>query len=497
MYAGKAVQRIAPFTSYLTCHFVRTSPETMIATMKKYPLSLLSLILLIATALTACSSDDIASSTTNDCLITGVTLGSLKGSMHGTTSAGEDTTYNFTVTGSNYPMSIDQVNNRIYNVDSLPVGTDVSKVVFSTFNASNDVYIKSLTTGEDSTFSASDSTDFSQMREVKVYSTDASQTRTYTIELRVHKEAADSVVWRCLTVGALTPIASFVESRTLAIGDMLYIFGNTSEGHTQLIATPRTAPTFSDPVNLPTGLNLRSIQYFNDTFYALTTDGGTLVKTTVPTGNWVSVTATETLNALIATSADSLYALAGGKMYASTDGETWQESASETAAFPTEQITSAELPASKNKMAGNILVVGKDANGNPLVWRKNLDDTGDFLYPWINLPQTEELGAYGCPSLSSPSLLTYDNAYYIIGIDTAGNVSPLYCSNDEGRTWKTGSISLPSLAGATALSATVDADNYIWIAASGTGMVYKGKVNRLGWNEENTRFEKSRKMQIK
>lgn len=44
---------------------------------------------------------------------------------------GKDTTLTFTVDGTKYPFAIDQGTRHIYNVDSLPVGTDISKVVVS------------------------------------------------------------------------------------------------------------------------------------------------------------------------------------------------------------------------------------------------------------------------------------------------------------------------------------------------------------------------------
>ena len=44
---------------------------------------------------------------------------------------GKDTTRTCTVDGTKYPFAIDQVTRHIYNVYSLPVGTDISKVVVS------------------------------------------------------------------------------------------------------------------------------------------------------------------------------------------------------------------------------------------------------------------------------------------------------------------------------------------------------------------------------
>ena len=41
---------------------------------------------------------------------------------------------------------------------------------------------------------------------------------------------------------------------------------------------------------------------------------------------------------------------------------------------------------------------------------------------------------------------------------------------------------IPTQQGATSVSVAVDADHYIWVVLGGTGMVYRGRINRLGWN---------------
>ena len=71
----------------------------------------------------------------------------------------------------------------------------------------------------------------------------------------------------------------------------------------------------------------------------------------------------------------------------------------------------------------------------------------------------------------------------------AHEVAPLYVSRDYGRTWKADEWKKPYLTGVTAISAAVDADQYLWLVCSGTGTVYKGRINRLGWKDNPTRFE--------
>ena len=84
----------------------------------------------ISVMLTSClSSNDDEVKLYSDAVISSFTLGTLNKYVHLTTSEGGDSVIKSTITGSNYTMRIDQVSRRIYNADSLPVGTDVSHVV--------------------------------------------------------------------------------------------------------------------------------------------------------------------------------------------------------------------------------------------------------------------------------------------------------------------------------------------------------------------------------
>ena len=44
-------------------------------------------------------------------------------------------------------------------------------------------------------------------------------------------------------------------------------------------------------------------------------------------------------------------------------------------------------------------------------------------------------------------------------------------------------MSLVSAAGLCANTWYVDDDNYLWLICEGTGQVWRGRVNKLGWEE--------------
>lgn len=440
------------------------------------------------------TSSDYDTEVSRDCLITAVTMGTLNVTYHTTSSTGGDSTYTGSVTGSSYPMYIDQLNNHIYNPDSLPVGTDVSKVVFSTFTVSSYASIKSLTTAEDTTFTASDSTDFTQPRTFTVFAQDVTQKREYTVEVRVHKESGDSCNWQTIANGTALGIQPMQKMRAISSGGEIYVFGQLATGESQLVKGNSANAAFDSATNVYAAsgaqIDVETVCYFKGKFYALASTE--LFASETGEGTWQATGAEQRFSALVGTSTDSLFALsADGKVYATADGVAWNESATDNdGPLPDTNIVSTHFASRTSSNYESLLLVGEKDNA-ACVWRKDIDLTGDFSYSWFYLPQTEELGDYGYPLLSSPSLVCYDDACMLVGVTNEGEVSPFYFSRDNGRTWISGDLEHPDMTGVTATTCVTDDDNYLWMFNSGTGSIYKGRINRLGWTTEQTRFERS------
>ena len=117
-------------------------------------------------------------------LVKSFSLGNIKSEYPSFTSDGRDTTVTRTVNMSVYPFTINQATGEIYNNDSLPYATDVTKVVTvvssigvpSIYDDSTDTYVA---------YSGSDSIDFTKPRKLRVYSSDASYFKDYTIRVNV------------------------------------------------------------------------------------------------------------------------------------------------------------------------------------------------------------------------------------------------------------------------------------------------------------------------
>lgn len=460
--------------------------------MNKITIGALLATFFAAFAFTACdtSSDVTETETSRDCLITSVTLGTLVRDVHTkSASTGKDTTITYNVTGGAFLMYIDQLKDSIYNPDPLPVGTRVNKLVFASNGivGSGKLMIESLTTHQDTLFIPTDSTDFSVPRKVTVYSVDGSIKRSYKFNINVYKEYPDSMVWNTVTESPLNAVASFVKNRTLSANGMLYVFGENADGTTHVVATTTEAPNFdeSSRVQAANGekMDVRSIQYLKGNFYALA--GGHVVKSAQAAGTWHNTEATQTFTAMVGTSTDSLFAISGGQIWASADGANWKRCTLDTeGALPTQNITASNIAARNNKNNEVMIMVGQDAKNKVSVWKHDINLKGDFSYPWILLPQTDELKGYTCPQLKDASLFAYNGNTVLAGISADGSVAPFYVSEDNGRTWKTSLLYNPTPQGATSLSVTVDANHFVWMVCGGTGKVLKGRLNRLG-NELN------------
>jgi hypothetical protein len=148
----------------------------------------------------------------DDVAITSVTLGTLKSYQTTTASDGSDSVYRRSYGGSSFKMVIDQLGRRIWNADSLPIGTDL-KHVLVTITAKNNglVTIKSTTSDSLSLVTTTDSLDFSVPRTLRVVSSDGNHWRDYVMTLSARQQAAGQLVWTAADA-TLMPEAPAIDS---------------------------------------------------------------------------------------------------------------------------------------------------------------------------------------------------------------------------------------------------------------------------------------------
>lgn len=177
--------------------------------------------------------DDVDNSYTyyNDAGIVSFSLGTMKQYRDTVAKDGSDSTYFVHIVGKSFPFVIDHVKGQIYNPDSLPFRTDVSRVVVTaTTRNSALIYIKRLPSdtlgiNKDSLvrYDATDSLDLRQPRVFRCLSLDGTGWRKYDVKVNVHQQSGDDFHWNRMADQPI--LSSMTAMKAVVLGDSLYVFG--------------------------------------------------------------------------------------------------------------------------------------------------------------------------------------------------------------------------------------------------------------------------------
>jgi hypothetical protein len=187
----------------------------------------LGVLLFAMAALSSCLGDKDEVTVYSDTAITEVTLGTLNRYTYGTSSkTGNDTVVKSTLTGSNYRLTIDQIAHTIYNLDSLPMGTDIAHVVLSSLSTKNSgvVVLKSLISDSLQYVTTTDSIDFTQPRILRVYSSDGTAYRDYTMTLTVSTTTGTTFGWQ--KVAERNELKGWADKHLVACLDTVLLVNN-------------------------------------------------------------------------------------------------------------------------------------------------------------------------------------------------------------------------------------------------------------------------------
>ncbi|MCR4601995.1 MAG: DUF6242 domain-containing protein [Prevotella sp.] len=189
--------------------------------MKRFSLRFCVLLASAALLASCLKNDDDDVTAYSDTAITQFTLGTLNRYTHVTSTTGSDSVVTSSVTGSNYAMTIDHLNQRIYNTVNLPVGTDCKHVV-CTITAKNSglVAIQSMISDSLMWYASTDSIDLSQPRVFRVYASDGSAYRDYRVTLNVSSDQGITFAWG---KAATLTIDSTEKLRLTAQGDSVVL----------------------------------------------------------------------------------------------------------------------------------------------------------------------------------------------------------------------------------------------------------------------------------
>lgn len=452
--------------------------------------SFLAVMVAILSLLTSCLGDSNVNVVYyDDVAITSFTLGDMKRAVHTTTSAGKDSVYYATVTGANFKFSIDHLNGLIYNVDSLPAGTNVTNNVptINTYN-SGIAFLKSLKSDSVTVISSTDSIDFSKDRVITVLANDGQHTKEYKVNVRIHTEEADKMYWTKKTssnvIGALEDINSF------CLGGKVYVYG--VNGGVKMYSSQVSNGVEWDEMDVPFP-TLPSVVVNDDKAYAL---ADAKFYTLDSNGKWTATADATGVKTLVSATANAIYALSDdGKIVVTTNsGRTWEYDAidSDPAYLPQSNINCVHIPSRTNADVERIILMGirdNDTDKTPVVWSKAVDNAmPQNSLPWMYQPFDDSTWHHA-PLYDRMSVVKYGEAMIMLGANKAeGDQSVvrfrLYYSLDGGLNWlENNKLSLPEelRSSTTSYSMMADDDSHIWLFCGITGDVWRCHYSTWSW----------------
>lgn len=160
-------------------------------------ISALFALIMGALMMTSClKSDDKSEIIYNqDTAITDFSLTTVNRYIHTTSKSGKDSVYK-RVVSSPVMFDIDHYNQTISNSDSLFTDCDLKHVLISvTTKNGGTAVIKSLTSDSLKIIISTDSLDFTQPREIRVYAQDNKSYRAYKVTMNKHQVSTEKILW--------------------------------------------------------------------------------------------------------------------------------------------------------------------------------------------------------------------------------------------------------------------------------------------------------------
>ena len=441
---------------------------------------LLALVLLAS----SCSEKDNVVSTSNDyCYISSVILGNVKRKVQNT---------NVTFSAVDYEMTINQRTNNIENRDSLPYGSQLSRVIATIhFDGSTLAYREKGSNSEWTSYNATDSLDLTKPLELFLTSNDNQSSRIYTLKVNVHQQEGDSLFWKQCD-NNVAELTDMTDMKAFVLKDKLFVLGQKASGITlaERSSTEAEGEWTETPVtDLPATTDIQTLRQYEDMLYLSTNDGSIFSSADAKGWRQEGSTYSAPLK-LVEKTEKYYYAISEGKILRSADASTWEEETLDTDAtmLPTTDIRA--LSAEQANGNNRIILVGQSGNSdNAVVWNKMWNDSEqEENAEWIYFPITHD-NNIPCPRLEYLNLLSYDGKCIAFGGASIDNskkaLETMYVSQDYGITWRPDKehrmpVELKGIEGC--ITSTVDENYFIWIITN--AQVWRGRLNRLGFAQQ-------------
>lgn len=465
-------------------------------------LPLIAVLFAATSIMTSCLDNDVEQITyTSETSITGFSLGTLNIDRIGKDKNGLDSHYVDTLDCSNYPFTIDQINRIITNKDSLPVGTYIDKVITNiTYDAGMLGYTPKGS-DHDTIWTSTDSIDFTDPVEFKVYAYSGVEGKPYKVTINVHKQEPDTISWKKFdTQLQLFNAGSLSEQKAVYANGKVYVFGKNGNGtHIEYsdVANDNPSPWVPVTDNIPSNIDTYSATAWAGNIYFLArgTNDKQLYKLNVTTDK-IEPVGTETFEMLI-----------GGndiksELYVVKDGESgiykespWTKDTDPFTQFKAGQpFFSNTTTASYNSNITTTVALcynqGNTANDTTALVFNRMSSDNKWEERMQNLP---------LPNLENVTMIYYDGKLYAFGggYKEIKPFSQFYCSTDNGLCWRpvTECMAFPaefselyttthhgnySCAVTPKLESETSRGNFIWIVWE-DGSICRGRINRLGF----------------
>ncbi|MBR6285921.1 MAG: hypothetical protein IKR18_02870 [Bacteroidaceae bacterium] len=450
--------------------------------MKNYYSAILALIITLTSLSSCLKNDDVTDySDYYECALSSFAFQDISMKKHTTSSTGTDSTYTETVKSSQHKFTIDQLNHLVYNVDSLPYGTDISRVLTNVYGSGIVTYVKDSIIY---TYNSTDSIDFTKVSLFRVYSYNSKAYQDYTVKVNVCTSDNDQIVWNKLTTGFAG--VNFEKQKAIEIGNKVAVYG-VENGKTYVTTT--TDGTEWSPLAEIANADYESATSFNSKAYILV---GKKLYTSTDGVNFtpVATAGAEEFDKILCAGKYEMTAVSGEKLLYSRDGINWEESTNNDVnidELPPHGVA-ISYPIRTNSNIEKMLYIGKQKEGNAndscaVTWCKLTGDT------WFSYPTNAN--KYTCPALNNLAVIHYGKALYAFGGhgtykgSALSPFSSVYQSTDEGITWKESTvISFPEeITNSTApFSYIVRSNGDIMLMFSTTGSVWSGAINNIKKN---------------
>lgn len=365
-------------------------------------------------------------------------IGTLRQTIYGKDSEGNDSIYTDTISYAHVPFTIDQINRQIYNKDSLPKEVDVTRVLASISADNASIWYKNKY-DRDSLWTSADSLDFTNEVTFKVLAYSELQNnfvfgKPYTVKVNVHKLNPDSLVWKHFGDKKFAEGVTFTEQKAVYMNEDLYVFGKTGNSVKVFKAHVLRGNIDGWEEIIPTNtqnINIYSATAFNNDIYYVADANGKLYNLLNNPGQVGSL---EGLSNLISVSNGNRNLLA----YNKTNNKVITINANG------EAVTDGESSFVKdNTLPERFSAISTKSTHNSTIWRtvvmaNNPIETGTTanVFSYISSDKVwtkfQPNNPTTCPNQGNISMISYDGKLFAYGED----FDYFYSSTDNGLNWK-------------------------------------------------------------